>query len=221
MAFAGALGEVEAISSMGSASSDSSIFPLTRMSLVLRLGARSRSDRDRAWDEFFDIYSPVIFRMGRFRGLSESDAEEVVAAVMRNFAGAVRSGLVLQGRLRNYLRSITNRQIGREKRLRGRRLALSELAFEPADNGANLDDHWEHLERDERLRVCLERIRSSPAIRPRDWAAFEAWVLRGEPAKAVARRYGITPNRLYGIRHKIMQELRRMKTRLDVELGEV
>jgi RNA polymerase sigma-70 factor (ECF subfamily) len=190
------------------------------MSLVVRLGDRSRSDRDRAWDEFFDIYSPVIFRMARHAGLGEADAEEVVAAVMRNFASAVRGGLSLRGRLRNYLRSSTNRQIHREQLPPRAGFPLSQLPFEPADGEAP-DRSWEAFEREERLRVCLERIQSSPAIRPRDWAAFEAWVLRGEPAKAVAKRYGVTPNRLYGIRHKLLKELRRLRTRLDIELGEV
>lgn len=216
-----ALWIVELLSEMRATTSDSSVFPITRASLIVRLGSASRTARDRAWEEFFAIYAPVIFRMARHGGLDETGSEELVSTVMRNFSSAVRNGLVLRGRLRNYLRTITNRQIRRDLRLRPKHLSISEMPFEPATDTQNGVGTWEAIERQERWRACLDRIRESPAIRPRDWAAFEALVLRGEPTRTVARRYGVTPNRLYGIRHTVMNELRRLKLRLDVELGEV
>ncbi|MFO0972899.1 MAG: sigma-70 family RNA polymerase sigma factor [Phycisphaerae bacterium] len=198
------------------------MFPMTRTSLIVRLGSAARSARERAWNEFFGIYSPLIYRMARHAGLGETDAEEVVATVMRNFASSVRTGFDLETRFRQYLRTITNRQIRREKG--GRRvIVLSELRLPDAvaDGESQPDRQWDQFEREERWRTCLERLKSSPAVRPRDWTAFESWVLRGEPAKTVARRYGITPNRLHGIKHKLVNELRKLKIKLDVELGEV
>ncbi|MBA5868086.1 MAG: sigma-70 family RNA polymerase sigma factor [Nitrospira sp. CR1.3] len=203
--------------------SDSSIFPITRTSLIVRLGSVTRKAREQAWGEFFGIYSPIIYRMAKHSGLSEPDAEEVVATIMRNFASSVRGGFTPETRFRHYLRSITNRQIRREKQRCRRELALGDLSISPAatDESAGPDRQWERLEQEERWRACLERVKTSPAIRPRDWSAFEAWVIFGEPAKAVAKRYGVTPNRLHGIKHKIINELRRLKLKLDVELGEV
>ncbi len=210
----------EAVTEMRLATSDSSVFPITRTSLIVRLGSVARNARERAWDEFFAIYSPIIYRMARHARLPEPDAEEVVATVMRNFASSVRAGFELETRFRHYLRSITNRQIRREKQRLGRELSLRELSL-PPDVADDASKQWEQLEREERWRTCLERLKASPAIRPRDWSAFEAWVLQGEPSRTVAKRYGITPNRLHGIKHKLMNELRRLKLKLDVELGEV
>ncbi len=159
--------------------------------------------------------------MSRHSGLGEPDAEDVVATVMRNFANSVRSGFELDSRFRHYLRRITNRQIRREKQRRVAGHSLSDLSQVSDEAAVGPDQQWEEYEREERWRTCLERLKASPAIRPRDWSAFEAWVLHGEPASTVAKRYGLTENRLYGIKHNMMNELRRLKTKLDVELGEV
>ena len=201
-------------------SSDSSFFPLTRQSLIVRLGNRSRTESEKAWDEFFAIYSPLIYRMARHEGLAPEAAEEVVATVMRNFASSVRSGFAPRSRFRNYLRSITNRQIRREKKRLDGAVRLSDLGHEPASAIRTANDYWEDLEQQERWRVCLERLKTSPAIRPRDWSAFEDLVINDQKVKTVASRYGLTENRVYGIKHKLIKELQRMKLRLDVELGE-
>ncbi len=202
---------------VASPSAKSTLFPLTRQSLLVRLYDLRDND---AWRQFLDIYDAVIYRMGRGGGLSESDAEGVVGTVMGNVAQSFRSGHTVKGRLRNYLRTIANREIHKQMQSNGKALHLGPADVDVADE-ADLNQEWSQIEDQECLRVCMERLRSSPAIRPRDFAAFVSLVIHEEPVKVVAKRFGITSNRLYGIKHKLIGELRKAKLRLDVELGEV
>ncbi|RIK67146.1 MAG: hypothetical protein DCC65_07965 [Planctomycetota bacterium] len=197
---------------------DSTIFPTTRFTLLARLNDPAA----RAWDEFFSVYGPVIYRMALHRGLRESDAEEVVAVVMRYFVGTVANGCFDPSRrpFRHYLRRASNNVIRRVRR--DGRSALLELSLDDLASDEPLPDaDWERVEREERWQACLERMRSSSVVSPRDFDAFEALVLGGEPAEKVARRFGVTTNRLYGIKHAVIRRLRQIREELDAELGEV
>ena len=60
----------------------------TRRSLILRI---RDVDDDQAWSEFIDIYTPVVFRFLRRRGLQDADASDVSQEVMRSVAQAIDS----------------------------------------------------------------------------------------------------------------------------------
>ena len=60
--------------------------PETRASLILRL--QDAADIV-AWDEFAEIYAPVVFRSARRMGLQEADAEDVVQEVLAAVAVSV------------------------------------------------------------------------------------------------------------------------------------
>ena len=47
----------------------------TRNSLLLRLPDKTDID---AWDQFIDIYQPLVFRLARSKGFQEADAHDIV-----------------------------------------------------------------------------------------------------------------------------------------------
>jgi len=196
------------------------IFPTTRLTLIDRL----RDPTARAWDDFFRIYSPIVFRMGRKGQLDASMAEELVQVVMSNFAGSVSSGFAFdpsRGQFRRYLRKITNNSI---RMMRDRLAAHIERTDADAERfgvADTSDDDWNRMERQERLRLCVERLRTSRSVQPRDWAAFEAWAIEGQGAATVAKKFGMTPAALYRLKHRLLAKLRGIRERLDQELGEV
>src|SRR5262245_8475014 len=59
--------------------------PLTRASLLVRI--RDGSDRD-AWQQFVEVYAPVVYRYARRRGLQDADAADLMQEVMRSVAAA-------------------------------------------------------------------------------------------------------------------------------------
>ena len=194
--------------------------PTTRMSVI----EGCRQGDNQAWTAFFNIYAPIVYRYSRQAGLPESDAEEVVAKVMGNFIQALRGGFAVDhavGRFRHYLRSTANHEIAAQRRRRLKKHARLEEVPEPPSNDPLPEQCWSDLERQERLRLCLERLRSLPEVGPRDLLAFQRYGLQNEPAEVVAQELNISKSRLYAIKHEIIQHLRRLRVELDVILGEV
>ena len=62
----------------------------TRASLILRL--RDAEDVS-AWDEFAELYGPVVYRIARARGLQPADAENLVQEVLFAVAQSVEKWL--------------------------------------------------------------------------------------------------------------------------------
>ncbi len=60
----------------------------TPPSLVMRL--RDHSD-SKAWTEFVDVYSPLIYNYCRWRELQSSDAADVTQEVLLRVAKAIRN----------------------------------------------------------------------------------------------------------------------------------
>jgi len=184
-----------------------------------------RRDCSASWRTFFEIYGPIVYRYARHARLAACDADDVVANVMRNFMQALRRGFTVDhsvGRFRYYLRKMTNHEISALWR-RQSRTRSADLDVTPAsqDTEPAPDKYWADIERQERLRICLERLRQSPAVRARDMLAFERYALSGEPADLVARDLGLSASRVYAIKHEVTCHLRKVRKHLDTILGEV
>lgn len=194
--------------------------PTTRLSVI----EGCRQGDNQAWTTFFSIYGPIIYRYGRHAGLSDHEAEEVVAKVMGSLMQALRRGFAVDhatGRFRHYLRSTANHEISAQRRRRRPNHADLGDVPEPSSDELLPEEHWCDLERQERLRICLDQLHRIPQVSPRDLLAFHRYALRNEPADNVAKDCGISKSRLYVIKHEIIQHLRRLRVELDGILGEV
>src|SRR4051812_44843064 len=60
--------------------------PNTRRSLLVRI--RDPQDR-RAWDEFLEIYDPLVRRLARQGGLQDADVDDLAQDVFRAVAAAI------------------------------------------------------------------------------------------------------------------------------------
>lgn len=192
----------------------------TPISLILRLGQGKRDD----WETFYEIYSPVIYNLCRARRLQHHDAMDIVSVVMKNFHHAILNGFTLdhsKGRFRGYLARSVERAI-REFKRRKRDASNGSVRVdrESATNGRPEAD-LAALERVERLRHCIHRLREAPDVRRRDVEAFERYALQGEKAAAVSKSLGISVGRLYGIRSEMLDRIRTMMAKLEAEWGEV
>ena len=58
----------------------------TRPSLLVRI--KDPHDRE-AWEQFVEIYTPIIYRMACRRRLQDADAADLTQEVLRSVSGAV------------------------------------------------------------------------------------------------------------------------------------
>jgi RNA polymerase sigma-70 factor (ECF subfamily) len=182
--------------------------PSTRASLLARL--RTGADVD-SWRLFVDLYTPLIYRYSRMRGLQDADAEDVVQQVMKSIHGAIGRfeydpG---KGRFRHWLGTITFREI-RRHRSRDRRpgkgtglgggdVALGQLAA--SEEGDWIDTFNAHI-----LTAALARVRGG--FDEATWQAFDwTWLQNLAPQEAAAR-LGKTTAWVYRARFKVLKQLR-------------
>lgn len=191
----------------------------TPISLILRL----RSGTEAEWRTFWGIYGPLIYRLARGRGLNHHDAQDIVCEVMRGLHARIRRGLEVdhgKGRFRSYVARSVARATARFRRQFGGTNSGRVSQKPTGRTRGDTDGDIATLERHERIRVSMERLRELPDVRRRDFEAFEKSVVHGEPAEKVAKQFGISRGRLYGIRCEMMTRLRAMLAELNQELGE-
>ncbi len=184
-------------------------FPETSESLIVRV--RDPSNQP-AWDQFEQLYRPVIFRIARAKGLQHSDALDLVQQVLMSVSAAiVRYEKQSEGmRFRNWLSRVTRNAILK---------ALSRGPRDPAAGGTQVmnwlndvpaDDATEALIDLEYRREVFARAaaRVRTEVQEETWQAFESTVLQDVPIEVAAKRFGISTGSIYAARSRIMRRLR-------------
>jgi RNA polymerase sigma-70 factor (ECF subfamily) len=183
--------------------------PPTRPSLLLRL--RDPGD-GAAWQDFVDVYVPVVYGYARKQGLQDADAADLTQDVLCAVAGAV--GRLeydpQRGSFRNWLFTVVRRKLSSWRRDRragpdgrcddgGRQL----LERCPApDAPAAWDAEWE----EQVFAWACEQVRRD--VRPESWQAFWRTVVEGQPGKQVAADLGLTLTAVYHARSRIRARLK-------------
>ena len=123
----------------------------TRVSLLVRLSAPQPADRELAWNEFRNRYTPIIAGFAARCGASRQDIDDIVQDVLTAFLGTSSDFTYdrSRGRFRGYLKTITVRaairRAGKNLRFQGvplDQVPHAELAVEPLWN-----DIWEQQTR--------------------------------------------------------------------------
>jgi RNA polymerase sigma-70 factor, ECF subfamily len=151
----------------------SSKAPSTRITLLTRL----REGRDtEAWRTFVDLYTPLVYRFCRSRGLQNADAQDVtqqVMAIVHRSIGGFHYDPA-RGRFRNWLGAVTAHEITRHQRKdrrpgKGAGDGLGDLVAELEE--ASVDPAWiDEFNAYVFQRAC-ERIAGE--FDPLTWQAFE------------------------------------------------
>jgi len=153
-------------------------WPSTRASLLVRI---QNDDDPQAWDEFVELYAPVIYRYGRRRGLQDADAEDVVQEVMANVRKYGTSYRAARGRFRSWLGTVSSNLVRRQQAVLARQ-------GETQSADAELPAPWDYLESEGEdpewmevfntriLETALKKIRAE--FDEQQWIAFEAVALR-------------------------------------------
>ncbi|MBW8883188.1 MAG: sigma-70 family RNA polymerase sigma factor [Planctomycetia bacterium] len=184
--------------------------PLTRVSLLIQI--RDGSNHA-AWQEFVDLYGPVIYGFARKRGLQDADAADLMQDVLRSVSSAIgrldydRN----HGTFRGWLFTITRNKVfnflsARRIRPQGTGDSATNrlLAEEPAASDGS--DAWE-LEYQRRLAsLAMERIKGE--FHENTWRAFWLTAVEGVAAADVAKQICMSPGAIYVAKSRVLARLK-------------
>jgi RNA polymerase sigma-70 factor (ECF subfamily) len=179
-----------------------------------------RDARDHAaWEEFFELYAPLIEGYARASGLARIDAEEVrdqcFEVLTRKLpAFEYRPG---RGSFQGWLFGIVRGKVVdllRARRVRAREsVELGELASATAAP----EEDWERAWRAEHLRHAL-RVLAGEMTAER-YQAFELLLIEELSVAEVAQRTGFQPAQIYKLKAAALRRVREVLARLGTEAG--
>jgi RNA polymerase sigma-70 factor (ECF subfamily) len=192
--------------------------PMTHPSLLIRL--RDRRD-ERAWSEFTEIYTPLIYQLARRRGLQDSDAQDLRQEVFRAVARAIDryDPDPEKGSFRAWLSRIAgnlivNLLVAQRRHPRGSGdTDMQRLIEEQPEASAEESVLFEAEYRRRLLRWAAERVR--PTFPEPAWQAFWQTGVEGRAPKDVARALGMSLGTVYQYKSRVVARIRREIERVE------
>lgn len=184
--------------------------PKTRLSLILRL---RHTDDAEAWQEFVEIYQPLIFRLARSRGLQEADALDLTQEVMARVAKAVNrwDPDPQRGSFRGWISRITRNLVIEFLRSKNRQPLTSDDSsidhFIQASPSPSPETELFDLEHQRQVFAwAAEKVRGS--FQPKSWLAFWLTAIENRSVDDVANDLGMTKGSIYIARSRVMAKLK-------------
>jgi RNA polymerase sigma-70 factor (ECF subfamily) len=162
--------------------------------------------REVAWEEFYRLYSPIIARFARARGVRPSEIEELANEIVSGFFAAQPRFVYdpSRGRFRAYLMACVANAV--RSRVRRERSASSQTVS--ASEVASSDEvDWDLAWKQSALESALARLRERYADNP-TFQAFESTVVRGQPPDVVAASLGMSRESVYQAKTRLLAKLR-------------
>jgi RNA polymerase sigma-70 factor (ECF subfamily) len=184
--------------------------PETRASLLIRI--RHRDDAD-AWNEFLEIYQPLIGRIARRHGLQHADVTEVTQEVLTRVAKAVETWQTSgrQGSFRGWLHRVTKNlviQYFRDRRRIPQTAHNSDLrrAIENKVDESALDESSYDLEFQRQL-FAWAASRMEDRFETGTWRAFWQTAVEHQPIEEVAQQLQMSKGAIYVARSRVMSAI--------------
>jgi RNA polymerase sigma-70 factor (ECF subfamily) len=166
-----------------------------------------------AWQEFVNLYGPVVYGFARKRGLQDADAADIVQDVLRSVSSSI--GRLdydrHQGTFRGWLFTVTRNKVfnflsARRIRPQGSGDTTTNRLLDTQPNGSNDSDVWE-LEYQRRLAaLAMDRIKD--VFQANTWQAFVLTAVEGASATDVAKQLHMSPGAIYVAKSRVLARLK-------------
>lgn len=176
---------------------------------------------DRAWTEFVQLYTPLVFGHCQRRGLQEADAADVAQEVMKALAQAMRSFEYdrQRGSFRGWLLTVTRSKLNnfftrqaRQPRGTGDSDVHAWLAEQPSPQETG---EWDAEYQQRLFAWAAEQVRNE--FQAASWQAFWRTAVDHEPVADVAASLSLSPGAVYIARSRIIARLRERLREVDGE----
>ena len=161
-----------------------------------------------AWQEFVEVYQPLIQSLAIRRGLQRADADDVTQEVLTRVARHIEDwdSKSESSSFRGWLATITRNQtiqFFRKDRRRPATGADSRISRKPVEVQESDFD----LEHNRQLFAWAAR-RTQSRFQSRTWQAFWLTAVEGQPIADVAKRLETSVAQIYVSRSRVMKALR-------------
>lgn len=191
----------------------------TRESLIARLPNHCDVG---AWDEFVELYQPLIYGIGRRHGLQRADANDLVQNVLIAVSESIDRFSVdaQRGRFRTWLfRVARNQALLHMRKLKnhavvgGDQTQHNVLESQPAADPASRE--FLAAFRRRAFRWAARRVRGS--VKADTWEAFSRTAIDGQSPQKVADELGVDIGTIYLSRSRVMAKLRKLVENVSCE----
>ena len=191
--------------------------PETRASLLIRV--RDSADQT-AWQEFVEIYRPVILRLAQQMGMQHADADDVAQGVLVTIAKAVeqREHDPKRARFRTWLHRVAQNAIlnaltrGRPDRGSGDSAMQAVLNQHESPTGPGSDLLRIEYRR-EVFRWAARQVRQE--FQQATWDAFWLTAVDGRSVEDVADELAKNPGAIYAARSRIIRRIQEKVTEYE------
>ncbi len=186
----------------------------TRASLLDRL--KNREDQT-SWQEFFDTYWQLIYRVAKKAGLTDAEAQDVVQETVIAMAKKL-PGFIYDPKLCSFktwvlrltrwriIDTFRKRLPQSAARAENDGTATSALDRIPDESSLKLDSVWDDEWEKSLLTAALQRVK--PLLKPDHYQIFDLYALRQLPVSEVAEIMGISTARVYLVKHRVAARIR-------------
>jgi RNA polymerase sigma-70 factor (ECF subfamily) len=186
--------------------------PETRASLILRL---QDAEDVAAWEEFMELYSPVIFRVAIGRGFQAADAENIVQEVLLSVARSVTQWLERtdRGSFRAWLLRIARNQAfdlinARATRSLGTDGSVAEKMLADVHAKSELSSVLDLENERAVFQWAADQVRESVA--EHTWQAFWLTRVEGLSVDETASKLDLRPGNIYFARSRVMARVKEL-----------
>lgn len=189
---------------------------LTQPSLLVRI----RDTRDAvAWQQFVEIYAPLIYNHLRKQHLQDADAADVTQDVLRTVSQSIGQWNYDRGRgtFRGWLLSVVHSRLTDFRRGQQRHQAAVSVAANAAQREP--DDHssaeWDRDYERQLFHAAATAVRGD--FSDSSWQAFWLAAVQGRPAQEIATQLNISTAAVYLAKARVMA---RIREQLELLTGE-
>jgi RNA polymerase sigma-70 factor (ECF subfamily) len=169
-------------------------------------------DQD-SWRDFFDTYWRLIYSIALKSGLTDSEAQDVVQETILSVAKDLHKFRRdrLLGSFKGWLRNVIRWRIADQLRKRTQAVRNETQSSEGEiqevstadvpDPNVESEALWEQEWQENLLKTAMEKVR--PRVREEHYQMFDLYVVKGWPAKRVARTLGVRTGSVYLAKHRV------------------